>query len=101
WQPLREQGHEFATLCVRQIERDAGRALTRDEEMNVRFAVQIALGTINNTIINRPGPIFMGQSEFVDNLARAFRLVSGYDDIVGAKRRKRRKPARAASGRGA
>jgi hypothetical protein len=27
----------------------------------VRFAVQLALGTINNTIINRPGPIFMEQ----------------------------------------
>ncbi len=99
WQPVREQGHEFATLCVRQIERDAGRKLTHEEEMNVRFAVQIALGTINNTIINRPGPIFMGQAEFVDNLARAFRLVSGYDEIVGSGKRKRRAPARARSAR--
>src|SRR5690606_6666616 len=81
WQPIREQGHEFATLCVKRIEQEAGRALTKPEEMNVRFAVQIALGIINNTIINRPGPIFMGQTEFVDNLTRAFRLVSGYDEI--------------------
>jgi len=90
WQPIREQGHEFATLCVRQIEKDAGRSLTKPEEMNVRFAVQIALGIINNTIINRPGPIFMGQQEFVDNLTRAFRLVSGYDEIVTPEKRSKK-----------
>jgi len=89
WQPIREQSHEFATLCVRQIEKDAGRGLTKPEEMNVRFAVQLALGIINNTIINRPGPIFMGQTEFVDNLTRAFRLVSGYDEIVKPKKQKK------------
>src|SRR5690554_7370417 len=96
WQPIREQGHEFATLCVKRIEQEAGRALTKAEEMNVRFAVQIALGIINNTIINRPGPIFMGQAEFVDNLVRAFRLVSGYDEIVGGTKTRKR-PARAAA----
>lgn len=83
WQPIREQGHDFATLCVRRIAAEAGRDPTDAEEMNVRFAVQIAFGIINNTIINRPGPIFMGQTEFVDNLTRSFRLVSGYDEIVG------------------
>src|SRR5690606_21661388 len=98
WQPIREQGHEFATLCVRQIEKDAGRSLTRPEEMNVRFAVQVALGTINNTIINRPGPIFMGQAEFVDNLTRAFRLVSGYDEIVAPRKRSKKGRTEASAG---
>jgi AcrR family transcriptional regulator len=97
WQPVREQGHEFATLCIRRIEREAGRSVTVGEEMNVRFAVQVSLGTINNTIINRPGPIFMGQAEFVDNLTRAFRLVSGYDEIVRSTKR-RRKAANASEG---
>jgi hypothetical protein len=59
------------------------RPLTSTEDANVRFAFQIALGTINNAIINRPGPIFMGQAAFIDNLARAFRLVSGYDTLMG------------------
>ncbi|HEX6998326.1 MAG TPA: TetR/AcrR family transcriptional regulator [Gammaproteobacteria bacterium] len=91
WQPLREHSHELANSFIQRISREAGRPLTKEEEMNVRFAIQVALGTINNTIINRPGPIFMGQSSFVENLARAFRLVSGYDDIVGRKRRKKKK----------
>jgi hypothetical protein len=63
----------------------ANRDLTEQEERNVRFAVQVTLGTINNTIINRPGPIFMGQAEFVENLTRALRLVSGYDEVVAPR----------------
>jgi hypothetical protein len=29
---------------------------------------------------------------FVDNLSRAFRLVSGYDDLIAGKRTTKRKP---------
>ncbi|MBN1236935.1 MAG: TetR/AcrR family transcriptional regulator [Gammaproteobacteria bacterium] len=94
WQPIREHGHELASAFIERMEREARRRLTSDEEMNVRFAMQIALGTINNTIINRPGPIFMGQKLFVENLARAFRLVSGYDAIVGSKPKRRSGRAR-------
>jgi AcrR family transcriptional regulator len=85
WQPLREHGHALATSFVERFSKEAGRKLTKDEETNVRFATQLALGTINNTIINRPGPIFMGQAAFVDNLVRAFRLVSGYDELVSER----------------
>jgi AcrR family transcriptional regulator len=88
WEPLRKLGHEFADSIIERMSRIADRPLTETEETNVRFAVQVALGTINNTIINKPGPVFMGQAEFVDNLARAFRLVSGYDGLVEEGRRK-------------
>jgi hypothetical protein len=56
----------------------------------VRFAVQLAFGLINNTILNRPGPFFLEQELFIDNLVRAFKLVSGYDELAagGAKRPK-------------
>jgi AcrR family transcriptional regulator len=72
----------------------AGRALTGAQQVNVRFAVQLAFGLINNTILNRPGPFFLEQNLFVENLVRAFKLVSGYDDLGapragrGAKRAK-------------
>jgi AcrR family transcriptional regulator len=82
WEPLRKLGHELADLMIERISSRAKRPLTATEATNVRFAVQLVLGTINNTIINRPGPIFMDQQLFVDNLARAFRLVSGYDDLA-------------------
>ncbi len=88
WEPIRKQGHAFATAMIERIAARAERALTDAEQTNVRFAVQLAFGTINNTIINRPGPIFMEQTLFVENLSRAFRLVSGYDELRGAQRAK-------------
>ena len=51
----------------------------------MRFAVQLAFGLINNTILNRPGPFFLEQNLFIDNLVRAFKLVSGYDELGAAR----------------
>src|SRR5262249_45818808 len=82
WEPLRRLGREFADALVSRITARIRRPLTSEEDANVRFAFQIALGTINNAIINRPGPIFMGQAAFIANLARAFRLISGYDRLM-------------------
>jgi AcrR family transcriptional regulator len=85
WEPLRKLSRELGDAFVERISTRAKRRLTEQEQTNVRFAVQITLGTINNTIINRPGPIFMEQQLFVENLARALRLVSGYDELVAPR----------------
>jgi hypothetical protein len=93
WEPVRRQGHEFGAWLIERIGRRAGRSLTEPEQANVRFALQLTLGTINNTIINRPGPIFMEQELFVEQLTRAFKLVSGYDSVAASappRRRRRR-----------
>jgi AcrR family transcriptional regulator len=86
WEPIRTQRRNLATMLIARIHERTGRTLSEAEETNVRFAAQVALGTINNTIINRPGPIFMGQASFVENLSRTFRLVSGYDYLMGTNR---------------
>lgn len=83
WEPSRKLGREFADALVSRISERIRRPLMSAEDANIRFAFQIALGTVNNAIINRPGPIFMGQAGFIENLARAFRLVSGYDRLMG------------------
>ncbi|HET8699941.1 MAG TPA: TetR/AcrR family transcriptional regulator [Gammaproteobacteria bacterium] len=83
WEPLRQHGRIYADMLIARMSAKARRPLSEAERTNVRFAFQIALGTINNAIINRPGPIMLGQSLFVANLARAFRLVAGYDDLMG------------------
>ena len=82
WDPIRRQGLDFGDWLIERMSRAAGRPLTEPEQANVRFALQVTLGTINNTIINRPGPIFMDQALFVEQLTRAFRLVSGYDTFA-------------------
>jgi len=99
WEPLRKLGHELADSLIARIGARAQRSLTEAEETNVRFAVQVALGTINNTIINRPGPIFMGQALFVENLTRAFRLVSGYDELIAPPRARKKGAAARRAGR--
>jgi AcrR family transcriptional regulator len=96
WAPMRKLSHEFASLLIAHMAARAGRSLTAQEEANVRFAVQLTFGTINNTILNRPGPFFMDQALFIQNLVRAFRLVSGYDELVAGRRpMSRREPKRA------
>jgi AcrR family transcriptional regulator len=90
WAPMRKLSYEFADALLARFRARAGRALTKREDANVRFAVQLAFGLINNTILNRPGPFFLEQELFIDNLVRAFKLVSGYDELGagGAKRPK-------------
>jgi AcrR family transcriptional regulator len=96
WAPIRKLSHEFASSLIAHMAAGAGRSLTAQEETNVRFAVQLTFGTINNTILNRPGPFFMDQALFIQNLVRAFRLVSGYDELVARRRpMSRRRPKRA------
>jgi AcrR family transcriptional regulator len=104
WEPMRRHGHEFADRIIARIGRQAKRQLTPAEEMDVRFALQVVLSTINNAIINRPGPILIGQPTFVANLARTFRLVSNFEEIVrpskrGELRADAGRPARRAASR--
>jgi AcrR family transcriptional regulator len=84
WAPMRKLSHEFADSLIAHMAARARRSLKAEEEANVRFAVQVTFGTINNTILNRPGPFFMDQALFVQNLVRAFRLVSDYDKLVAS-----------------
>ena len=104
WAPMRKLSHEFADALLARFVARAGRALTSAEEANVRFAVQLAFGLINNTILNRPGPFFLEQDLFIDNLVRAFKLVSGYDELAaparGTKRPKAGKPSKPKRRRG-
>jgi AcrR family transcriptional regulator len=98
WAPMRKLSYEFADALLGRFAARAGRALTSAEEANVRFAVQLAFGLINNTILNRPGPFFLEQNLFIENLVRAFKLVSGYDELgAGCTARAKRPKAGARS----
>jgi AcrR family transcriptional regulator len=81
WTPIRKSGHNVASRVIERLSEEKGRPLTEMEDTNVRFAFQIIFGTINNSIINQPGPVYMDQKLFVEKLTRAFRLVSGFDNF--------------------
>ncbi len=86
WEPLRESAREMANTFIARIAEHRGGKLTKAEETNVRFAFQIMFGTVNSAIIKRPGS-FMGRKAFIENLVRAFQLVSDYDRLMGIEAR--------------
>ena len=89
WAPIRKGGHDVANKTIEMLSEQADRPLTDEEVINVRFAFQIVFGTLNNTILNRPGPIFMNQKLFLEKLTQAFRLVSNCDHFKPKKKSKK------------
>jgi hypothetical protein len=86
WISIRKSGYDVAGRMLERLQARLGRPLSSTEEMNVRFAFQMTASVINNAIINRPGPAFIGQSDFLENLTRAFRLVCDYDRLLSESR---------------
>jgi AcrR family transcriptional regulator len=89
WEPIRHHGQALRERFVNRLKKDIGRELTAEEEANIMIAFLMLLGTINSTIINQHGPIQLGHKLFIEELTRAFRLISGYDSIVKPKVSKR------------
>ncbi len=75
WEPIRRQGHFSADCFVEWLTQHQGRALTADEQMTVRFAFQVLYGTLNNALVNQPGPLDIDDPAFLAQLERAFRVV--------------------------
>jgi AcrR family transcriptional regulator len=97
WQEFRQLGRLSVDRFLECYARLLGRSLANDEIENVRFAFQVLRGTLNNTLINQPGPLKLEDLEFRRQIERAFRLVAGIDpavDAVAARPKRRRSPAR-------
>lgn len=83
WKPLEDQGRQTAAAVVEKLSEIAERDLTESEVMDIRFAFHITLGAVNNSIVNRPGPVlFLGRERFIAGLVGTFRLLSNYDSLV-------------------
>ncbi len=92
WEPFRQHFTESTHRFIERVQNEIKRPLTEKEVRSITFAFQTTLGTINISIINQPGPVFIGQALFKEELTRAFIQVSGLDEILAAK-----KPAKPAS----
>lgn len=84
WKPIDRNAGVFVEQLTERIQGDAKRKLKESERENIRFAIHMVLGMVNNRIVNRPRPSFIGHETFVDNLTRAFRLVSDCDALNGS-----------------
>lgn len=88
WEPFRQHFNENLERFTARIEQEIRRPLTEKEIRSITFAFQTLMGTINISIIYQPGPVFIGQDLFKEELTRAFVQVSGLDEILAAKKQK-------------
>ncbi len=79
WKPFRESGLRRIERVIELRGAALGRALTPTETRHIRFAFQMVNGVINNSIVNRPGPIMPGTPEFETELVRGFKAVAGFE----------------------
>ncbi|MFO7275581.1 MAG: TetR/AcrR family transcriptional regulator [Pseudomonadota bacterium] len=79
WEIFRATGRRATDRFLEYRAACLGRALTEREIADIRFAFQVVRGTINNTIVNAPGPLSADDPEFLPQLERAFRLVAGIE----------------------
>lgn len=85
WEPFRQHFSENLDRFTARVEQEIRRPLTEKEVRSITFAFQTVMGTINISIINQPGPVFIGQDLFKEELTRAFVQVAGLDEILGIK----------------
>ena len=81
WEPFRSITTTVSDNFIARATQRIGRPLTAAEQMDIRFALQVTNGAINNGMINRPGPVAVHDPEFIERLERAFRAVSRWDDL--------------------
>jgi len=90
WQEFRELGRESVMRFIECYSQLIGRKLGEPEMEFIRFAFQVMRGTINNTLINQPGPVPLEDPTFRRQIERAFRLVSGIEAQRGTARSRKR-----------
>ncbi|MFO1502424.1 MAG: TetR/AcrR family transcriptional regulator [Steroidobacteraceae bacterium] len=77
WRQFREMGLRVLDRLLELREAELGRPLTEKEKRHFHFAIQMANGLINNSIVNRPGPVMPGTPEFETELVRGLKAVAG------------------------
>jgi len=77
WQEFRELGLQSVAKFLECHAGLLGRELSEDEIEHIRFAFQLVRGTLNNTLMNQPGPFKLEDSVFRQQIERAFNLVAG------------------------
>lgn len=77
WQEFRELGRQSVARFLEVHAALLGRELSEDEIGHIRFAFQLVRGTLNNTLMNQPGPFKLEDQVFRQQIERAFNLVAG------------------------
>ena len=79
WQEFRELGRQSVLRFLERHAQLLGRELSEEEVERIRFAFQMVRGTLNNTLMNQPGPFQLEDPVFRRQMERAFHLIAGID----------------------
>ncbi|MDF2118118.1 helix-turn-helix domain containing protein [Roseiarcaceae bacterium H3SJ34-1] len=75
WDPVRAYGREAAEAFLAWMRTSEG-GLSTARERQIRFAYQMLLATLVNSLMNRPGPITLESEAFVEELTQAFKALT-------------------------
>jgi len=79
WKEFRALGKASVDRFIEVYEGLLGRTVKAEDQERIRFAFQMVRGTMNNTLINQPGPLSLEDAGFRRQIDRAFRLVAGIE----------------------
>jgi AcrR family transcriptional regulator len=71
WQPFQQIARDIVDGAIRIIKRLPDVQLDDGWQKNMRIAMQMVLGTLNNIVINRPGPLELSDDATSNELSRA------------------------------
>jgi AcrR family transcriptional regulator len=92
WEEFRKLGRLSVDRFLEAYAGLVARKLKEEEVAQIRFAFQMMRGTMNNTLINLPGPLGLEDPGFRRQIERAFRLVAGIEaPAAGARSKPRRR----------
>jgi AcrR family transcriptional regulator len=86
WQPFQNIGRELVEGTIRILDRFPDVQRDQEWQKHVRVAMQMILGTLNNAIINRPGPLGLSDKATTYELSRAATRYLGWGTLDGSAR---------------
>ena len=85
WQPFQKIGRELIDGTIRILEHFPDVRQDSEWERRVRVAMQMILGTLNNVVINRPGPLELSDNATGNELSRAAIRYLGWNELRQGK----------------
>lgn len=80
WQPFQQIGRDLVDGAIAIIKRLPGLKQDDGWQRGVRVAMQMVLGTLNNIVINRPGPLDLSDDATSRELSRAAIRYLGWNE---------------------
>jgi AcrR family transcriptional regulator len=85
WQPFQEIARELVHGAIRILERFPKLRQDNSWQTGVRIAMQMILGTLNNAVINQPGPLELTDKAMSRELSKAAIRYLCWDDLRETK----------------